>query len=241
MDADFLLHLAWSSTPASNLPDDYEKKVNVIPSNRLIDCARGLRVKHFVFLSSAGAVYGPSNVPVSESNPLKPISPYGRAKAEVEMYLRKFYQPDFKVTILRPTNVIGAGQKFRLGQGILPAIVESVAKNHPFILQGNSIKDYIDILDLIKIVPLLKHQPNPFEIYNIGSGKLISTQEIIAKAQDIFGDRLRILNGKKFDTDVPYVAVNIQKATTELGWKVTRDPRRTIIKMLSQAKEKINL
>jgi len=102
---------------------------NTCVSRNLIETCVRKGVSRFLF-SSTAAVYGdPSEVPVSESAQLRPISPYGTSKLMTEWMLRDVaasaktgkglagkYAPDFRYVCLRYFNVAGASDDGAIGQ-----------------------------------------------------------------------------------------------------------------------------
>src|SRR4051812_28471993 len=90
---------------------------NTAKARSLIACAVAGGVKQFIF-SSTAAVYGePQQNPVSESESLKPINPYGRSKWFVEMMLEDTAKAsDLRYVVLRYFNVAGADPRGRSGQ-----------------------------------------------------------------------------------------------------------------------------
>ncbi|HLK33355.1 MAG TPA: NAD-dependent epimerase/dehydratase family protein, partial [Terriglobales bacterium] len=62
--------------------------INILGSLNLLEAARRYRIRHFIYISTAGAGYGePEQLPVAESCPPNPITPYGVSKHTVEHYL----------------------------------------------------------------------------------------------------------------------------------------------------------
>jgi UDP-glucose 4-epimerase len=90
---------------------------NTAMARTLLACAVDCGVKHFIF-SSTAAVYGePAHVPVSETESLKPMSPYGRSKLMVEWMLEDTAKAhDLSYVVLRYFNVAGADPQGRIGQ-----------------------------------------------------------------------------------------------------------------------------
>lgn len=227
-------HLAWSSTPASRLSWSEEVKQNVNPSQRLIDAAKNFAVKQFVFLSSAGTVYGKAKPPFKERQKPKPINNYGRAKLAVEQYLKGRAEKKFKATVLRATNAIGLGQKLRRGQGVVPAMITAAKKNKTFWLYGESRKDYIAVEDLVAALIKAREQKTIFEIFNVGSGEVLSILDIICMQEKAMQRPLRVKKTPPVLYDNPYVQVDIAKIKRALGWR----PRFSVKESLSQLFQK---
>lgn len=105
---DYVIHLA-----ASTRSLDYEgyRKANVDYTGRLLQYfgaeERAQALKRFVLVSSQAAG-GPSNdgAPVKESDPLRPVSLYGRSKVEAEELVMS-YADRLPITVIRPPTVFG--------------------------------------------------------------------------------------------------------------------------------------
>ena len=92
-----------------------DAEINVIGSLNVLEGARRAGARKVVFASSGGTIYGepaPSELPVKESHPQQPLSPYGVAKKVVADYLHVYRE-------LLPTrvHVAGPGQRLRAPPG----------------------------------------------------------------------------------------------------------------------------
>ena len=108
---DAVVHLAAVVDPAL-LGDEREvDAVNRAAAIALADRARDAGVKTFVFTSSIAAV-GFHDEVVTATTPYRPVTPYGRAKRDVEEALRDRITPSFRPVILRPPTIIGPGERY---------------------------------------------------------------------------------------------------------------------------------
>src|SRR5437763_11057492 len=76
-------HAAQSNVPASVADPVYDASVNVLGGLNLLRLAQKYGVKKFIYISSGGAMYGepdPQQLPVKETAPIQPLSPYGASK-----------------------------------------------------------------------------------------------------------------------------------------------------------------
>ena len=83
----------------------------------LLRLAARYEVSKFIYISSGGAMYGepdPNDLPVKETAPVRPLSPYGASKQALEAWLG-VYKRTFNVdyTILRYANIYGPRQGIR--------------------------------------------------------------------------------------------------------------------------------
>ena len=79
-----IIHLASTTIPSTSMADPaFDAHSNLEMSLRLLEAARQRGIRNFVFASSGGTVYGdPVSVPVRESDPTEPRSPYGIVKLQ---------------------------------------------------------------------------------------------------------------------------------------------------------------
>jgi len=102
--------------------------INIVGSLNLLEAARKNAASHFIYVSSAGAGYGePEQLPVPESYPLNPITPYGITKHTVEHYLYT-YQRLYGMTyvVLRYGNVYGPRQSSKGEAGVFAMFCEQM-------------------------------------------------------------------------------------------------------------------
>lgn len=225
---DTIYHLAWNSTPASGSSSSFEQTHNIKPSLRLAQTAQKSKVQEFIFISSAGAIYGDNPTPFSESQTPRPNNSYGQAKFQVEKNLKKLASSDFNVTIFRPTNAIGIDQQLKRSQGIIPAVINAYKANQPITLFGNSQKDYLPIQDLVTGLACIPQTKNPYNIYNLGSGRLISLDQIIHLANSCFTPPIQTITKPPAPHDISRLEVDLQHAHQQLSWQPTTNPLATI-------------
>lgn len=159
---------------------------NVSNTINLLEIMREFSVKNIVF-SSTCATYGiPSEIPIKENHPQKPINPYGRSKLMIEQILQDYaHAYDFKFVILRYFNAAGASHFFDIGEAhspethLIPLILQTaLGKRAEFSVfgtdydtkDGSCIRDYIHIDDLASAhILALKHNREflPFFIIKV--------------------------------------------------------------------------
>lgn len=196
---------------------------NVVPQVEFLqNCIRS-KVKRYVFISSGGTVYGPgTDLPFSESHPTNPICSHGLTKLIVEKYIHMYGHVDgLEYVILRLSNPFGPGQKFRKGQGLIPAILDRHRRGMPATIfgDGQAKRDYIyidDVIDAIRAAVDLEGKPRI--TLNIGSGSPLSIYQVIEAIEEILGCALskEYVDTRKTDVDVNYL--DIALARRILGW-----------------------
>lgn len=219
-------HLAWSSLPASAEADPgLDLHDNVGFMVRLLAAIRGSN-QRLVFVSSGGAVYGPSLAPsISEDHPLRPISAYGAGKAAAETYAglyRDGYGLD--VRIARLANPFGPGQALDRMQGALARFLNLALKGRPIEIWGDGevIRDYIDVRDAVKglrdIAEADLDGSSEQAIFNIGRGEGASLNDLIDLIEEALDRRLDVVRLPPRSIDVPRNVLSIARAERRLGW-----------------------
>lgn len=220
LDIDIVFHLASSSVPStSNLDLISDVNENIISSLNILNTAILSKVKKIIYFSSGGAIYSPSINPIKEISALFPISSYGITKCAIENYFLLYSRLyNIETLIFRPSNPFGPRQmNFNL-QGVISTFLKNIYLNKPITVfgDGNSIKDYIYIDDLIKMVYNITIS-DFCGIFNVGSGIGTSLNDLINKIRIITGFQPTVIYSNKKSYDVSNFILDIEKAKGLLG------------------------
>ena len=109
----------------------HDANINVIGSVNLLQACKESNVKKIVFASSGGAIYGhPQTYLCNEDHPIQPLSPYGAAKASIEIYAKVFHQTyGIEYTGLRYGNVFGPRQDPYGEAGVVAIFIQKMLQN----------------------------------------------------------------------------------------------------------------
>lgn len=202
----------------------------------------------FIFSSSC-TVYGQSDLlPITEETPIKKTeSPYGNTKqiGEDILYDNSRSNEFLKVMTLRYFNPIGNHSSIEIGelpigkpQNLVPFITQTAAGIHQKLNvfgndyptpDGTCIRDYIHVVDLAKahVVGLKRmiadEQTDPFEVFNLGTGKGNSVLEVIKTFEKVSGIALNYDIVSRRQGDVVEAYADTTKANQILGWKAIND------------------
>ena len=155
--------------------------VNVNATIKLLNYAAENKVKKVIF-SSSSAVYGQNeNMPLKETEPLMPKSPYAASKACCELYLKSFYDSyGLNYTALRYFNVFGPGQdKNSQYAAVIPNFISALLDNEqPEIYgDGEQTRDFIYVKDIVNAnINAAKSDYNG--IVNVASGEKLSINQL---------------------------------------------------------------
>ncbi len=221
---DYIFHLIGTTLPeGSNLRPRHDVYSNVVLSIRMLEIARAEGVKKVIFSSSGGTVYGiAQSTPIPEDHPTEPLCSYGITKLTVERYLHLFnYLYDLDYVVLRSSNPYGERQGAGGRQGIIPVFLCRVKEGKPLKIWGDGavVRDFLYIEDLTRAFFKALATRTQSRVFNIGSGRGTSINELIEVIRRVTGRELRVEYGPGRRVDVPVNILDPQLAWQELKWK----------------------
>ncbi len=171
---DAIMHLAAQIDVRKSVRDPvFDAQVNICGSVGLLELAVRYNIKKFIFASTGGALYGEQDYfPADENHPVRPISPYGVAKASVEKYMY-FYNVQYQIdTIaLRLANVYGQRQNPLGEAGVVAIFTHKMLCGEPAFINGDGrqTRDYVNVMDVVRAFRLALGL-NGYYAINIGTG-----------------------------------------------------------------------
>jgi UDP-glucose 4-epimerase len=203
----------------------FDADVNILGSINLIECARRYQVKRFVYISTGGAVYGePEYLPCDEAHPINPICQYGASKHTVEHYLF-MYQVNYGLnyTVLRYPNVYGPRQDPRGEAGVVAIFTGQMLTDKPVVINGDGeqLRDFVYVGDCARANLLAVTRGNGSGVYNLGSGRGTSVNEIFSALQKVTGYTRPPVHGPAKLGETRRIYLEASKARAHLGWLPT--------------------
>ncbi len=221
-----VIHLAYATVPNTSFENPLADLMQNLPPTVQLFSEAAVRGTKLLLVSSGGTVYGEANdLPISETHPTKPISPYGVTKLTLENYAYLYAAThDLKFVCVRPANAYGIGQKAFVGQGFVATAIASAMRGMPIKIFGHcgTIRDYLYVSDLASgIVSALEHG-HLSETYNLGSGIGLSNLDVIEVFRPLMreiGNEIMLENlpGRAFDVKVN--VLDSTKLQIDTGWK----------------------
>jgi UDP-glucose 4-epimerase len=215
----------------------------------LLEAMRDAGVKNIIF-SSTAAVYGaPKEMPINENAVLAPTNFYGQSKLIFEQLLKSYHDFfGFNYIALRYFNACGAdisgeiGQDYRPDTHLIPRLLKAAlgiydkfniyGTDYPT-ADGTCIRDYIHVTDLVDAHLLALDSlfsRNQSNIFNLGNGNGFSVREVINKAEEVIGQKIKVTESARRPGDPAVLVADASKAQKELGWKTKYSDLETIIK-----------
>jgi UDP-glucose 4-epimerase len=241
-----VLHFAAKSLVAESVeyPSRYWEN-NLGGTLALLEAMRVTGVRRIVF-SSTAAVYGePERIPITETDPVRPTSPYGASKIAVDTALSEYARMhQIGAVSLRYFNVAGAhadasgtwrGERHRPETHLIPTVL-GIAKDGG-VLQlfgddyptpdGTCIRDYIHVSDLARahLLALEATQPGAHQVYNLGSGTGYSNREVLEACREVTGLDIPAQVGPRRLGDPAVLIASSEAIAARLGWHADLDLR----------------
>ena len=202
-----------------------DAKINILSTLNLLNLAVKYNVKHFIFSSTGGAIYGDTeNIPTTENEKELPVSPYGCAKLSIEKYLNFFHHVYcLKYTCLRYANVYGPRQNPHGEAGVVAIFFNSMlSNNNPVIFGGNQTRDFVFVEDIAK-ANLLALNDNKTDTYNVGTAKETNINQLFEKMNLFFDNKFKQINKEFKKGEQKASCISYQKIKNELGWEPKTD------------------
>jgi GDP-4-dehydro-6-deoxy-D-mannose reductase len=250
---DHIYHLAGQSSVKLS----WEKKAETLEANvsktvHLLEAIRKSEVADSVSVLTVGSSeeYGKvdqDEMPIKETTPLRPISPYGISKATVSMLARHYYQAyGLQIIHARPFNHIGPGQGMGFVTSDFAKQIVEIEKGikSPTITVGNltAERDFIDVRDITKAYFSVVRFGGAGESYNICSGKPTRISNVLNYYLSITKNNIEILNDVNLmrPIDVPLYYGSNDKLTHDTSWKPLIPLEESLIDILNHCRKTIN-
>jgi UDP-glucose 4-epimerase len=221
-----VFHLAAQIDVRKSVADPaFDASINVGGTANVLEAARTAGVGRFVFVSTGGAIYGEGEgqeLPLDESAPIAPMSPYGQSKFAAEGYLglyERFY--GLSAVSLRLGNVYGPRQD-PLGEAGVIAIFcgKLQAGERPTVYgDGRQTRDYIYVGDVVAAA-LAAADSEASGAINVGTGIETDVLELAARLGELAGSEdFEPVLAPPREGEVQAISIDPSRAASELGWK----------------------
>jgi GDP-4-dehydro-6-deoxy-D-mannose reductase len=247
---DRIFHLAAQShvpaswnAPAATIQD------NVIGQVNLFEALREVGIDPLVQIAGSSEEYGmvyPDEVPMKESNPLRPLSPYAVSKVTQEMLAYQYYQSyRIRSIVSRGFNHSGPrrGENFVDSSFARQIAQIERGKQEPVIYVGDlsSKRDFTDVRDMVRAYWLLLEKGKPGDVYNIGSGNTRPMQDVLDLLLSFskVDVEVRVDPARLRPSDVMILWADASKFMDATGWKPRIPYEQTLRDLLDYWRERV--
>jgi dTDP-glucose 4,6-dehydratase len=193
-------------------------ETNVAGTKCLLDKCVQRGVAHFIF-QSTGDVYGPNDADdITEDAPVRPTHLYSATKMGAESLVWAYHHTsDLPVTVLRPVSIYGARQ---YPGWLIARFCNFVIQGRPLTVMGSgeAKRDWIHVSDIARSVLAAMAVKPTGQLYNIGTGREWSVNEIAGLVQRIGGRTAPIERLPAREGDFMRQITHAVKARRLLGW-----------------------
>ena len=187
-----IVHCAAQMDVRASVADPaFDASVNIVGGLNVLAAAQRAGASRFIFASTGGAIYGePTQMPVPESAPQKPESPYGLSKASFENYLQLAARRGTIVpVVLRYANVYGPRQGAGGEAGVVAVFAKRLLNGELCTIfgDGTSARDYVYVGDVVAANRAALTRGDGGQ-WNIGTGALTTIEQVFAAVRDAVGE-----------------------------------------------------
>ena len=220
-----VFHLAAQADVRVSVADPvFDADVNVIGMLRVLEGARRAGTGRVVFTTSGGTIYGEpddSELPLRESLPLRPLSPYGVSKKAGIDYLeayRELYSLEFAALAL--SNVYGPRQDPHGEAGVVAIFAERLLRGLPLVIfgDGEQTRDFVYVDDVVDALVRAASRGGGL-LCNIGMGGETSVSQLAAEMAAQAGVELVVERRPQRSGELRRNCLDPSRAGIHLGWK----------------------
>ena len=240
---DWIFHLAAQSfVPTSWTAPTEALTTNVLAQLNIFEAVRHIGLKCRIQLACSSEEYGmvfPDEVPIRETNPLRPLSPYAVSKVAQDM-LGYQYWMSHQVDSVRTRGFNHEGPR-RGPVFVASDFAKQVAdiekgRKKPVVNVGNleALRDFTDVRDMVKAYVLALEKCEPGEVYNICSGKAWRIKDMLDLLLSMSKVKIEVREdpARLRPSDVPILLGDYSKFHAVTGWKPTIPFEQTLADML---------
>lgn len=248
---DYIFHLAAQSfVPASWRAPSDTLTTNLIGQTNIFEAVRMLELDPVIQVAGSSEEYGlvlPDEVPIKETNPLRPLSPYAVSKVGQDLLAYQYFRSyGLKTIRTRGFNHTGPrrGEVFVTSNFAKQIASIEAGLREPVIRVGNldAQRDFTDVRDMVRAYWLAVTKAKHGEVYNLASGKAVTIRELL--------DQLLALSDTKVEvqvdpdrlrpSDVEILLGDFSKFKADTGWEPSIPLEQTLRDTLDFWRQKLS-
>jgi GDP-4-dehydro-6-deoxy-D-mannose reductase len=227
---ELIFHLAALSSASASFdnPSEYINN-NITAQVNLFEAVKRANILPRILVASSAEIYGdvaPSNLPIDEKTPLRPLNPYAVSKlAQDFLGLQYFLAYKLPVVRIRPFNHIGPRQAPGF---VVSSFAKKIAeiekgKTDPVMKVGNlkSKRDFTDVRDIVRGYGEILEKGDPGDVYNIGSGKSYEIEDVLNRLLSLSEKKISVETDQTLlrAIDAQELVADCKKIRDKAGWE----------------------
>jgi len=245
---DYIFHLAAQSFVPTSWHAPTESLVtNVIGELNIFEAVRKLGLDCRIQVAGSSEEYGmvsEDELPIKESNPLRPLSPYGVSKVGQDLLGYQYFM-SYQMSIIRTRGFNHTGPRrhpvFVVSDFAKQIVDIEAGRRDPVMYVGNleATRDFTDVRDMVAAYFLALEKGTPGEVYNICSESHWTIQEVLDKLLALSDVKIEVKQdpSRLRPSDVPRLLGDCSKFKKETGWQPTIPFETTLNDMLAYWRE----
>jgi GDP-4-dehydro-6-deoxy-D-mannose reductase len=247
---DRIFHLAAQSfVPTSWHAPGESLTTNILGTLHIFEAVRQTGIDPIIQVACSSEEYGlvhPEEVPIKETNPLRPLSPYAVSKVGTDMLSYQYFESyGLKTIRTRGFNHTGPrrGDVFVCSTFAKQIVEIETGKKEPVLKVGNlkAKRDFTDVRDMVRAYWLSTEHCEPGEVYNICSGVAYPIDEVLQMLLGMSEAKIEVLQDpeRMRPSDVPILLGDNTKFVKATGWSPTIPFEQTLRDILEYWRERI--
>jgi len=239
-----IIHLAAIVSPYLSIRrPEIVNEVNVSGTLNVLRAALKNKIRKVVFASSS-SVYGNQNaLPISEDNPLYPVTPYGVSKLAGDKYCGAYYRTYGLNTVsLRYFNVYGERQSANPYSGVIAIFAKHLAQGRrPTIYgDGRQTRDFINVSDVVRAnLQALQTKNGLGEAFNIGTGVATTINQLYSELAKLYeSPETAPIHADARPGDIRESYANMVRVKSVLGFEPTIELKKGLRVLISSMRTK---
>ncbi|MFH0777886.1 MAG: GDP-mannose 4,6-dehydratase [Candidatus Eisenbacteria bacterium] len=226
---DWIFHLAAQSfVPTSWKAPTESLTTNVLGELNLFEAVKKTGLKPRIQIAGSSEEYGmayPEELPIRETNPLRPLSPYAVSKVGQDLLAYQYFM-SYRMDVVRTRGFNHTGPRrppvFVCSDFAKQIVSIEKGRREPVIHVGNTdaIRDFTDVRDMVRGYWLALEKGRPGEVYNICSGTGRKISDVLDMLIEASGVKVKIVRDEHRlrPSDVPILVGDNSRFEKETGW-----------------------